>query len=309
MKRLVLAFIIGALALFVGVISAHEGGVHVRVSHLSPVSPAVDVYIGETLVIRQLNYKASSGYLPVDGNMADVALVATGGALADAFYTDSLVFSGNPHGYYTVVIVGSLEDFTLELLVLPEDAQLLGTASTDTLLVRGAFARPTVNAMPHDHVEGEHDMAEATHEATMDMNHMAEATHEATMDMNHMAEATAEATMEMGGHTMNMGSVSAIYMVIENKSDTPDRLIAVATDISGMVQIHQTVVTDGVAQMGEVEGGIEIPAGGIIELKPGDYHIMLMDLKGDIVEGTTIPVTLTFESGTTISLDVPVITP
>ncbi|MDX2076147.1 MAG: copper chaperone PCu(A)C [bacterium] len=279
MKRLVLAFIIGALALFVGVISAHEDGVHVRVSHLSPTSPALDVYVGETLVIRQLNYKATSGYLPLDGNMADVALVPAGGTLEEAIYSDSLVFSGDPHGYYTVVAVGDVEDFTFELLVLPVDAQALGTASTDTLLVRGAFARPTVNAMPH--VEGEHDMAEAT----------------------------AEATMEMGSHSMDMGSVSAVYMVIENKGDTADRLIAVATDISGMAQIHQTVVTDGIAQMGEVEGGIEIAAGGIIELKPGDYHVMLMDLKGDIVEGTSIPVTLTFESGTTITLDVPVITP
>jgi hypothetical protein len=76
-----------------------------------------------------------------------------------------------------------------------------------------------------------------------------------------------------------------------------------------MVQIHQTTVTDGVAQMGEVEGGIEIPAGGVVELRPGGLHIMLMDLTGDLVEGKTIMVTLTFESGATVEIEVPVITP
>jgi len=303
MKRLLLGLLIGILALFVGVVSAHEHGVHVRFVHLSASSPTVDVYIGETLAVNQLSFKATSGYLPLDSNMTDVAIVPAGGALADAVYTDTLVFSGGDNGYYTVVAVGDLADLTFELVILPEDAQPLGTAKTENLVIRGAFARPTVSAhtegMSHDmDMNHDHDMAEATAEATMEMGNM------------NMAEATAEATMEMGGHSMGgMGSVSAVYMIIENRGDAPDRLIAASIELSNMVQIHQTTVVDGVAQMGEVEGGVEIPAGGIAELRPGGYHIMLMDLTGDLVEGKTITVTLTFEVAGEVTIEVPIITP
>jgi copper(I)-binding protein len=292
MKRLLLVIIIGILAVCVGAVSAHDHGVHVRVSHLSPTSPTVDVYVGENLVIRQLTYKATSGYLAIDGNVADISLVPAGGALADAVYTENVVFAGSASGYYTVVAVGDIADFTFELFALPEDATPLGSASADNLIVRGAFARPTANAMPHEHEGDDHNTAEATPDMAM-------------------PEAT-ESAMDMGGHNMggmSMGGVSAVYMVIENTGDSADRLLSASTAISGMVQIHQTTVTDGVAQMGEVEGGIEIPAGGVIELKPGGYHIMMMELRGDLVEGTTISVILTFESGTEITLDVPVITP
>lgn len=294
MKRLLLGLLIGLLAVFVGVVSAHEHGVHMRVVHLSASSPTVDVYVGESLAINQLSFKATSGYVPLDSNMADVAIVPAGGALADAVYTETLVFSGGDNGYYTVVAVGDLADLTFELVILPEDAQSLGTAKTENLVIRGAFARPTVSAhtegMSHD-MNHDHDMAEATAEATMEMGNMA------------------EATMEMGGHSMDMGSVSAVYMVIENRGESADRLIAVATEVSNMVQIHQTTVVDGVAQMGEVEGGVEIPAGGIAELRPGGYHIMLMNLTGDLVEGTVVTVTLTFEVAGEVTVQVPVITP
>lgn len=281
MKRLLLIITISILAVFVGAVSAHDHGVHVRVSHLSATFPVVDVYVGENLVVRQLTYKATSGYMAIDGNVADISLVPAGGALTDAIYTESVVFAGSASGYYTVVAIGHIADFTFELFALPEDATPLGSASADNLVVRGAFARPTANAMPHE------------------------------MDMDNTAEAT-ESAMDMGGHDMggmSMGGVSAVYMVIENSGDSADRLISATTAISGMAQIHQTTITDGVAQMGEVEGGVEIPAGNVVELQPGGYHIMLMDLRGDLVEGTTLSVTLTFESGTEITLDVPVISP
>lgn len=41
--------------------------------------------------------------------------------------------------------------------------------------------------------------------------------------------------------------------------------------------------------------GVDIPAGQILELKHGSYHIMLMDLKRDLKEGETVIITLKFE--------------
>ncbi len=284
MRRLILSLIIGLMVMIVGVASAHDHGVHIRVAHLSPTAPSVDVYVGDMLAIRSLSFGSTSGYISIDGNMAEISIVPAGGMMMDAVYSDSLVFAGSDNGYFTVVAVGDLADFTFDLIVLPEDAQPLGTARTDTLIIRGAFARPTAQATPHSMDMGGHNMAEAT----------------------------AEATMQMGGHDMghmNMGRVSGMYMFIENIGDSDDTLIAAASPISNMVQIHQTTVTDGVAQMGEIEGGLQIPAGTVAELRPGGYHIMLMELTADLVEGETIPVTLIFASGTEITLEVPIITP
>lgn len=297
MKRFILSLIIGLAMLMVGVVSAHDHGVHIRVAHLSATSPSVDVYVGETLAIRSLSFGSTSGYIAIDGNMADVNIVPAGGAISDAVYGDSLVFAGSDNGYFTIVAIGDLAEFTFDLIILPEDAQPLGTARTDTLIVRGAFARPTAQATPHSMDMDNHNMGEATEEA---------------MDMHNMAEATAEATMQMGGHNMggmSMGRVSGMYMFIENTGDTADTLIGAVVPISNMVQIHQTTVTDGVAQMGELENGLEIPAGTVAELRPGGYHVMLMDLTADLIEGKTITVTLIFASGTEITLEVPIITP
>ena len=121
-------------------------------------------------------------------------------------------------------------------------------------------------------------------------------------------EAEVEATEEAGDgeSSMDMGSVSAVYMVIENQGDTADRLVSVQADpdLVGVTELHQTTVNDqGVAQMRPVTDGLEIPAGGSVTLEPGSYHVMLMDLQGDLVEGETLSVTLTFESGETITLE------
>jgi len=51
----------------------------------------------------------------------------------------------------------------------------------------------------------------------------------------------------------------------------------------------------GVMKMAEVKGGLELPEGKTVELKPGGYHVMLMDLKQALEKGSTVPLTLTFK--------------
>jgi len=51
----------------------------------------------------------------------------------------------------------------------------------------------------------------------------------------------------------------------------------------------------GVMKMNEVKGGLELPAGKAVELKPGGYHVMLMDLKEPLMKDSTVPVTLIFK--------------
>ena len=73
--------------------------------------------------------------------------------------------------------------------------------------------------------------------------------------------------------------------------------------MSEVVEVHETVVEGDVAKMRQVTDGIEVPAGGQIELKPGSYHIMLIGLKRDLQSGDTFDVTLVFENSDKLTVE------
>ncbi|GIV84345.1 MAG: hypothetical protein KatS3mg052_1352 [Candidatus Roseilinea sp.] len=106
--------------------------------------------------------------------------------------------------------------------------------------------------------------------------------------------------------TAKSGVNSAAYMVIENKGNAPDKLLRASGDIADMIQVHQTKEKDGMMMMEEVAGGLEIPANGSVELRPAGYHIMLMGVKRELKPGDAFQLTLTFQSGKTVSVDVAV---
>ena len=91
--------------------------------------------------------------------------------------------------------------------------------------------------------------------------------------------------------------VAGGYVVIANGGEEDDRLVAAGTDAAGRVELHEMVMDGDVMRMREVEGGIPVPAGGTVALRPGGLHLMLMDLAGPMPAGETRDVTLTFESG------------
>ena len=100
--------------------------------------------------------------------------------------------------------------------------------------------------------------------------------------------------------------VAAGFMTITNGGATPDRLVAASSDVAPMVQIHQMSMQNGVMEMKEVEGGLEIPAGGSVKLEPKSYHIMLMHLMHPLKEGDRFKIELTFEKAGKVTVDVAV---
>jgi copper(I)-binding protein len=68
-----------------------------------------------------------------------------------------------------------------------------------------------------------------------------------------------------------------------------------------MAALHKTVEADGVMKMEHVEA-LDIPADGMLEMKPGGYHIMLMGLTQPLKEGDEIEITLTFEKAGEVKL-------
>ena len=101
-------------------------------------------------------------------------------------------------------------------------------------------------------------------------------------------------------------STGAVYLTIANKSHDADRLLGASSNVADKSQIHEMKVVNGIMEMREVTGGLPVPAGGSVELKPGSYHVMLSGLKKPLQAGETIPLTLDFEKAGKVSITVPV---
>jgi copper(I)-binding protein len=99
------------------------------------------------------------------------------------------------------------------------------------------------------------------------------------------------------------------FLTITNKGTTPDRLIAARSPVSLKVEVHEMKMDGSVMRMREVEGGIEIPPGKTVTLKPGGYHIMFMELKAPLAQGGKAPVTLVFEKAGSIDVELKIEAP
>lgn len=96
----------------------------------------------------------------------------------------------------------------------------------------------------------------------------------------------------------------AFYMVIRN-TGAADSLVSAHSEACGMVEIHASSMTpDGVMSMRPMEHGIEIPAGGEVELGPGGLHVMCIDKKTEFTVGKQINLRLSFEKSGSKTVEV-----
>lgn len=95
------------------------------------------------------------------------------------------------------------------------------------------------------------------------------------------------------------------YLVVRNGGSAPDRLVAASTPIAARAELHTHIHDNGVMKMRHVPG-IDAPAGGAAVLKPGGFHVMLMELKAPLAEGQHFPLTLTFEKAGSVTVEVAV---
>ena len=71
-------------------------------------------------------------------------------------------------------------------------------------------------------------------------------------------------------------------------------LVSAASPVAGVVEIHEMVM-DGTVMKMRAMARLDLPAGKKVELKPGGYHVMLMDLKQPLRKGDTVPLSLRIE--------------
>jgi copper(I)-binding protein len=100
--------------------------------------------------------------------------------------------------------------------------------------------------------------------------------------------------MESSGPKGGSGN-GAIYATLVNPGKERDALISATSDAAGAVEIHESYQDMGMMMMMRPVKTIEVPAGGKVEMKPGGYHIMLLNLKRELKAGQTVNVILRFQ--------------
>jgi len=75
---------------------------------------------------------------------------------------------------------------------------------------------------------------------------------------------------------------------------TDPTLVAVASGVAKMAELHESSSEGGLMRMRPVDA-LELPAGQVVELKPGGFHAMLLGLYDPLPVGSTVPLTLTFK--------------
>src|SRR5262245_49584011 len=79
--------------------------------------------------------------------------------------------------------------------------------------------------------------------------------------------------------TPGSAKVAGGYVRIVNGGSAADRLVGGTSSIAGRIEIHEMSLTNGVMRMRPLNGGLEIKPGASVDLAPGGFHIMFMDLK------------------------------
>lgn len=101
-------------------------------------------------------------------------------------------------------------------------------------------------------------------------------------------------------------SVAGGYFTVVNKGSAPERLVGLSADIAPRAEVHEMKMDKGMMTMRPVEGGLVIPPGGKLELKPGGYHVMFMGITRQLKAGETVKAVLTFEKAGQVAVDLPV---
>jgi len=85
------------------------------------------------------------------------------------------------------------------------------------------------------------------------------------------------------------------FVAIVNAGSEADRLIGGSFALAGRTEVHEMKMEGDVMKMRKLDGGLDIPAGSTVELKPGSYHLMFMDLKAPLEADAKVKGSLVFE--------------
>ncbi len=93
--------------------------------------------------------------------------------------------------------------------------------------------------------------------------------------------------------TVAQQKATGLFMSVMSPVDAT--LVSARSAAAGVVEVHEMSMDNGVMKMRQIPG-LALPAGKVVELKSGGYHVMLMDLKAQVKVGDVVPVTLTVKN-------------
>ncbi len=99
-----------------------------------------------------------------------------------------------------------------------------------------------------------------------------------------------------------VAKVGGGYFKITNGGEA-DKLVSATSERAGKVEFHEMKMNGAIMEMRELEGGIAIPAKSTVELKPGGYHVMFMNVAQPFKEGEMIKTTLVFEKAGSVEVE------
>lgn len=91
-------------------------------------------------------------------------------------------------------------------------------------------------------------------------------------------------------------AVAGGFLRVTNAGAADDALLSAGTDAAERVEIHEMKMRGEMMEMRQLTGGLDIPAGNTVELKPGGYHLMLIKPKRPLAEGQSVTLTLRFRN-------------
>jgi copper(I)-binding protein len=94
------------------------------------------------------------------------------------------------------------------------------------------------------------------------------------------------------------------FLTIQNEGNV-DKLLSAKSNVSTSVEIHEMKMDGNVMQMRQVNS-LDIPSKGKVELKPGGYHLMFIDIKSPLKVGESVDVQLTFEKAGKVNVKLPI---
>lgn len=95
---------------------------------------------------------------------------------------------------------------------------------------------------------------------------------------------------------------TAAYMIIKNEGAKDIVLVGVRSSAAEVVEIHTMAQSRGMMTMRKIEE-VPVQAGTQIELRPGGFHLMLINLTAPLAEGDMVALTLIFDDGRELTVE------
>ena len=88
-------------------------------------------------------------------------------------------------------------------------------------------------------------------------------------------------------------SGTGAFMTLVSKDG--GKLLGAASPVAGVVELHEMAMDNNVMKMRAIPA-LDLPAGREVQLKPGGYHVMLLDLKRPLKVGEKVQIELRLET-------------